>query len=429
MSETLEHTPNEKRIDSDEEVLLIDPQRHLIPATDDELQEIIGSEANYDRWSNFLFPHNKALGLYERRRHEWEVKLPDGNLAQARIEVIPAKDERCYTSRSYDVFLALIVIWKNRGMPDAPMDIYLSDIARTLELKTSGQALKMILDELSCLFHTAISWVFSFETSNEEKETLQNQRILDTFSYVRVSERKGGAGKKSFASVRLSEHIRMNLKNQVTIPVNFQVRKSIKSEVSKSAYSRADNILAYKDVYQRKGENFVKEYGLKESRYVYKSQRKVLLETVQQNLDGKETSRKGVFMRVGVEETKDGLDWKIIFTKEVRSEVKKNKTRQISLPISNNEENHILYLVDEISRVIGGKDKNEGLYRLFAKHYSDNMIFRALGEYKELIAGKRVKEKKAYFTSIMHITAHKMGKEWIKPCGKECRYRPENLLI
>lgn len=40
----------------------LDPQQNMIP--DEQVAEIISTEANYDRWSNFLFPHSKSTGIY-----------------------------------------------------------------------------------------------------------------------------------------------------------------------------------------------------------------------------------------------------------------------------------------------------------------------------------------------------------------------------
>ncbi len=413
-------------IDSDD--LADDPQRTLIPPSNKELASIIGAEANYDRWSNFVFPHTKSRDLYERRKHEWEVKLPDGERSNARIEVIPAKDERCYTSKSYDVFLALVILWKEQGMGDEKMEIHLSDIAKKLDLKPSGYALNQILEELNCLYFTTISWFFSFNTPGYEKETLKNQRVLDTFEYSRIKERTKGSNKQTLCVVRLSEHIRENLKNRVTIPVNFAARKSIKSDIAKTMYSRIDNILSKSKAYERKGLNIVNEYNLTKHRYKYKSQRKQLLTVLQRNLDGVETSREGVFLSVEIEETADKKDWKCIFTtkgKNNRTSSKKNGRK-----IVNKNEELRNYLIDSINDTIGGKEENYGLYNTFALYYSETMIFRAIGEFKELVAlSPNIKNKKSYFTSIMHTIAHKLGHDWIKECDKNCHYRVENQLF
>ena len=170
-----------KKLNIDDDWTSFDPQQNIIPSANSDVAEIISTEANYDRWSNFLFPHSRSPEIYGRRTKQWEAKLPDWRVAESRIEVIPAQDTKSYTTKTYDVFLALIALWKERNMPDEPMELFLSDISRKLDLKASGKALNNILEELRCLEETKISWVFSFQTKNSREETYKWQRVLSVF--------------------------------------------------------------------------------------------------------------------------------------------------------------------------------------------------------------------------------------------------------
>ena len=136
-----------------------------------------------------MFPHSKSAEIYGRRTKQCEAKLPDGRIAESMIEIVPAQDTKSYTTKTYDVFLALIALWKERSMPDDSMDLFLSDIAKKLDLKPSGKALNSILEELRCLEETKISWVFSFQTKNNTEETYKGQRVLSVFNYVKIKER------------------------------------------------------------------------------------------------------------------------------------------------------------------------------------------------------------------------------------------------
>jgi len=408
---------------------LVSPQKSLIPPTSDELSHIISSEANYDRWSNFLFPHIKTSGLDQKRTREIKFTLQNGEEGQGRIEVVPSVDGKCYTDRTYDVLLAIIYIWKSRGMSDEPMLVSLSEIAKTLDLTATGRVTNFLLEELKRLSRNTISWAFSFETIEFERSSLEDQRILDTFKFTEKKDRQKGLPFESGCKIRLSEHIRNNIRNSITIPINFSARKSIKSSVAKSIYSRIDNILINKSRLENTAEYIVKNYELTPSRYRYKSQRKKLIELIVRNLDGVETSRNGVFLCVRAEETKDGKDWKCIFTTIEQGSSKKPK-KKTALPIVNTDQSYRDYLVSEITQVLHDNGENAGLYHLFALHYSENHIRRALGEYKELLQqSPQIKNKKSYFTSIMHVVGHKLGVEWIKGCDANCRYRPDNQLF
>lgn len=407
------------------EIINADPQVNMIPVTDTELSQIISVEANYDRWSNFLFPHVKSRDLYGRRKKSWSIDLPDGRTAEAHIEVIPAQDERCYTDKTYDVFLALTELWQDLGTPDEPMVLFIGNIAKKLGLKENGRVAGRIVNELRCLEETKVSWIFSFQTAEIREDTYKNQRILDVFDYAKKSDRITGTT-NTRCIVRLSEHIRSNLRNKVTIPINFSARKKIKSSIAKSLYNRLDNILAQNSIYERTSKNLVQDLNITEGRYKYKSQRRVLLERLKKNLDKVEMSKPGQFLSVEIKETSDRKDWKCVFKKTGKPSTKKKP----KLPIINKEKEVRQFLINSIADVVGAREQNYGLYNTFALHYSENMIFRAIGEYKELTAhNPRIANKESYFTAIMHTIAHKIGKKWIKDCDKNCRYRPENQLF
>lgn len=76
-----------------------------------------------------------------------------------------------------------------------------------------------------------------------------------------------------------------NIRNRLTIPVNFTARKSIKSEVAKALYNRVDSLLAKMDRHEKTAINLINELSLKASRYQYKSQRKAFVQLIQNNLD------------------------------------------------------------------------------------------------------------------------------------------------
>jgi len=418
---------------------MVSPQTSLLPPTSEELTSIISSEANYDRWSNFLFPHIKTRGLEKKRIREISFTLQNGEEGNGRIEVVPSVDGKCYTDRTYDVLLAIIIIWRGQGMTDEPMQISLSEIAKQLDLKATGRVTGFLLEELKRLSRNTISWAFSFETIEVERSSLEDQRILDTFKYTEIldtfkytvkKDRQKGLPFESRCKIRLSEHIRNNIRNSITIPINFSARKSIKSSVAKSIYSRIDNILIKKSRLENTAEYIVKNYELTPTRYRYKSQRKQLVEMIARNLDGVETSRPGIFLSVTIEETKDGKDWKCIYITKGQGSAAKQIKNTPKLPIVNTDKSQREYLVSEISRVVQDSGENAGLYHLFALHYSENLIFRAIGEYKEIVSqNPQISNKKGYFTALVHTLAHKLGAEWINGCDKHCKYRPENQLF
>ncbi len=96
------------------ETNIIDPQDIILPSSD-KFPISLSTEANYERWAFFLFPPKKNKNTKGRKRKEWEIKSNNGkNIAKAIIEVIPAQDSETYTTRTYDVYLAILSLWQDR---------------------------------------------------------------------------------------------------------------------------------------------------------------------------------------------------------------------------------------------------------------------------------------------------------------------------
>jgi len=389
-----------------------DPQIHMIPATDEALGQLIVAEANYDRWSNFLFPHSKSGNLYGRRKQQWRVTLPNGTEKSAQIEIIPAQDEKCYTTKTYDVFLALTEIWKARDMTDQVMEIYLGDIAKVLDLKENGRVVNMIIEELRCLYDTKVSWVFSFHTSQGTDDTYKNQRVLEVFDYVQKSERNKGRTKTT-CSIRLSEHIRLNIRNNITITVNFAARKKIRSSIAKALYSRLDNFLMKSPIYIRPALSLIDDLNITPGRYKYKSQRKILLDKLQKNLDGAELSQSGSYLSVKLAETLDKKDWQCIVTVYGQP----NDTIENTAP-------------NPPVEVVNSEEKMNALRTHFLDYYSQEFIQSVVSEWQEIInKNQGIIDQQGYFTSLLHSAVHKKGLNWVQECGKHCQLRPENLVF
>lgn len=430
--EPVNSSSHSSNVSSDEIQFTLIPTNESIEVSNENLEfsEIISTERNYDRWANFIFPHTKSPDLREIRVKEWDLILPNGKKGTASILITPAKDGRCYTARTYDVYLALVWFWREGGMLNEPFRLSLSQIARKLEMPTSGKNLKAILNELEVLYFTNVSWVLSFQDLSQRHMTTKNQRVLETFNYSTLEER-GGLSGQSGVSLQFNENIRVNIRNNITTPVNFTARKAIRSSVAKILYGRIDSILATNNKLERRIENLVEELNLTVSRYQHKSQRKVLGEMLIRNLDGLELSNLNI-LTVQLAETTDKKDFKLIFKSAPAENKKKEKTiKKLAKKKSINVDLEAVEgIVQEMVAITKATNKNVGLYYTIAKNYPLNLIHRAIGEFKELVdLNPKINNKPAYFTTVVHVVAHRMGEEWIKECGSECRYRPENQFL
>lgn len=400
-------------------------QTLLIPFSEEDLDQIVRPERNIERWSNFIFPHARARNLDQKRVKTWDLTLPDGRPAVGSITIEPVVDSKAYTYRTYDVYLALTLIWYERGMPEDIFSVSLRDIARQMEVPLNGKWAKIIINELGCLYKTVLTWKLSFKTIDNEHASVKNQHILETFDYDALDERADLANRfKATCEVRFDQKIRDNLREKQTIPVNWTARKSIGSQIAKVFYGRVDNILAGQLHYERTATNLLDDLQLTDVKeYQYKSRRKRLVDLLQKELDGKALSN-GSKLQVVVKETADKTDWKVCCSRKAKRIASDINHR---LPIVNKDSDMVDYLIHAIADVVGGLEENYGLYKTIALRYSETTIFRTLAEYKEEVSSS-TKSKRRFFTMKMHSVAHKMGKEWIKSCGAKCKYRPENNL-
>ena len=400
-------------------------QVSFIALSEDEIVEIIRPEENLERHQMFIFPHARTKGLDQLRKHSWDVSLQDGREAIASIAVDPASSAKAYTWRTYDVYKALVTIWDSRGMPAEPFETSLTEIAKQMEVPTNGRMMKAIQDELTCLYKTTLSWSLSFK-GEKSHQTVKNQHILETFDYSSLNERAELDDRfEKVCVVRFDKKIQENHRAQRTIPVNRTALKAITSPIAKVLYNRVDSILSKHSIFERTARNLVQDLYLTLSRYKYKSQRKQLVDKLNEQLNGLRLSNMKI-LTVAIQETADGSDWKCVF----RSKDDGKTLRPGSLlPIVNSDPETRERLVHDIGEVVGGLDMNTPLYNLFALHYSEDAIYRAIGEFKELTRGKTdIKNKRKYFTVILHMVIHKRKGQWIKDCGPSCKYREENNI-
>lgn len=399
-----------------------------------DLEMIFPVDANYERWGSFIFPHSDSEVDISKRRISTAVTgtMPDGKQVKGSIEIIPGDGEMGFSSKTYEVLEALMMIFRDEGMPDTPISTSLNKICAKMEISANARYLLNARTQLFSMSRTTVSWKRSYQTKDSRDGTITDKRILDTFSYSTKEELKEeGRGEYENSVVfRLSEHIRENLRNNITIPVNFKQRRRIRSEFHKAVYSRFDNILLSNGtkVLENTAFTLVENFYLNAKNYRFKSRRQGLCERLAKALNGAETSQPGVFMNAVAVETADESDWK------VRVSLRGTKNSQDKKLAEVNDEGLAEELALQIATVVGEAEANKKLYLRFGKVYSDTLVFRAIGEFKETSTSMeraeiKLENRGGLFSSIIHEIAHKSGEEWIKTCGKDCKLRPENRLL
>ena len=348
-------------------------QLSLLKLSDDEIVEFIRPEANLEKWQSFIFPHPKAKGLDKERTLEFPISLPDGRQVHGKITVNPAQGRKSTTSRSYDVYLALVAIWDSHDLPDEPFSTSVREIVRIMGVPENGKWYKVVSEELETLYVTTNSWIMSY-SGKTKQETAKLQNVLEVYEYVSLHERADQTDKfDKVCLIRLDWRIRQNHKRNNTNPILWSVRKSIRSSIARVYYSKVDTQLYNRIEYVRTGRNLVTDLMLSPNGYEYLSQRLILVEKLKEQLDGKTLSCLKT-LHMSIENTVDGTDIKLI----ARRGNSKAPLPYNNLPILNQDDDYLSYMVDTIVSVVGGGDSNKKFYRRLAIHYSKNHILRAL---------------------------------------------------
>ena len=340
------------------------------------------------------------------------------------IEVAPVVGGRAYTNRTYTTLLALIVIWHQNQTLDGSWKIHLSDIAKTKGIDpAAGKNLRNIRDDLYSLKTTTIDFKSTFVDGEGLEKSLKNISILSDLQFDTDTPRTRdryvqGTFSKPFADNLLSG--KTNLQNLNSI-------LQITTEIGQIIFRYIDTHIFNKKVYEKNSAalfEVIFGFGEDAKRFKWTSRRRRVLEHHLPLLNGKVLSC-GRRLYVRLAETSDNTDIKII-CKAVSGSLGAHDNRSIGRKTVADE--IINSRTVAIQEAVGEIDDPEWKtwVRRLAMSYSDNVLFRAIAEYKETArhSDTRIIHRDKYFTDVFHRTVHAIGAEWIGNCAESCSKRP-----
>ncbi len=392
-------------------------------------QEIVRSEVNLKRWSNFLFPHHRTKNLERPRSIVRDYTLPDGARGTQKLTIKPAAESRSYTTYTHRVFLALVMLWYEKGKPDGTVTFSLRELGRKLNLSVwGGSAAARLARELDCLIETTINWILSFETKEGLRESFAGFHILNSLNHMTLTERV--IKKAQFevdCSIQFNELIVKNILANRVSPVNFSALLSFRSSIAEMFYTRADSIMAQRDFFHWNSGTVMEELQLTDIPEYSRNAatRKRVLDKIVRECHKKPLSSRELLL-VAVERTAAGDDWKLVCTKTKRPDVV--LADRANLRVVNEDPDLVDYLAKELADEVGYADENAALYRKLARHYSETLIRRVLAEYRQE-RPDAVKNPGGFFMDKFHRIVHQSRLDWIKECGPDCSRRPENSLL
>lgn len=384
---------------------------------------IARNEFNLEKWSGFIFPHARTKDLDKRRSVEYEVDTPDGTEMRS-LSITPLAGEKAYTNRTYTTLLALIIWWHQHPTSDGNFKVHLSDLARIKGIATKGKNLSNIYEDLDRLDGTRMDWDSSFLDEYGTPQSFNKIHIITGLSGK--SHEKNRANR--YITGTFTPPFLRNLIAGKTNPKNLTSILKIRSEIGQVLFRYIDTKIYKKAHFEKRSKSLFTALGL-DSADIYKkmSRRKTTLERVVKAID-KSTLTTGNLLRIKIEATTDNKDVKIVCN-SIASELIPAPRSKVKP--AHTDKAQIVMLAQDIRDAVQAKDSEPWISwtERLAKYYPDNVIYRVLGEYKEIDrhSETEIDDRGKFFTSHFHRTVHNMGMEWIgKDCKKSCKLRPEN---
>ncbi len=391
-----------------------------------ESMEIARPDVNIGKWAGWIFASPWSKNLHDPKKHVWQTEFDD-RLVKASIAIRPVSGMKRPTTTSYRVFLALLQIWEQLEKPvDGVIVFSARQLAEMLHMKGFGRRNAEIIHEhLEILSGTLLTWTFAFEKEGQRERVVSDMHIIDGQTYF---EREVFAKKELFTRqqiVRLNPDLVANMLAGKTKPINYKVFISIRNDSSANLYTLLDVYLAKKRRWERRAKALIYEdLEFSGKRYEQKRLRLAKLKEFVHELNGKDMMYGR--LKLSYCETSDAQDYKLVAEKVPRKGKKKRTPPKIA-----NSPGEIAYIVGEIlktlSRLPGGvssSPKTQKTLELLGRWYSKNLLFRALAIVKSEVQVKKTPVKA--FVYQVHVLAHEQGFSWVRDCGDQCRYRPEN---
>jgi hypothetical protein len=291
------------------------PNNQRVAITRNKTLEIIRSELNLEQWS--IWQPSNSRNAPKARVLTREITLEDDSKVTAKVKV-GFTDEGVLTTEDQKTLYALMKQWEERGRTDAITSFSLKRLVKLLKKQWGSKNVEGLIKSLTRLRATPFTWTNSFYDSS----TGETVEVLDTFnilSDLRIAKRsKGSVITKEAGYFKFHDLVLVNLQNNHTKPVLYEVAISFRSEVAQLLYNRLDRLLFDKTQYERRTKELFEDLGLEGGEYKKPSVRKRLLERAISELVDKPLTT-GRIAAGFLEQTADGKDNKVVFRKGARA--------------------------------------------------------------------------------------------------------------
>ena len=333
-------------------------------------------------------------------------KLPDGNLVNRRIEIVPSAKYGYPTTQTQEYWYAFQKLWHESSIKETGrIEFSRRQIIEDVLGKTYGRQTRRALD-LSINQLGTTRFEFDYVIYDKEKDI--THRELRKFHLIieenLTEKKKQNEVVQERCFVVLHPLVVSNLRCGYFKPILLSVVSQLKSDVARLLYRKLDSQFSYYNKYEISTERFFREQGLEGKEYYKPSVRKRLLEKAIQELIKKPTSSGAVIAKYEFAKTADNKDWKLI--------VRASKGKQVSIPnkgfpVENKEVINVAEKVSDVENHIPHKPKNDD---------SQTVNAQAIELLRYFSAQFHDKEEEDYSQKSISSAKRAVAKYGLKPC-------------
>lgn len=295
------------------------PQESVVGKKNSSELQVIRPELNIERWPIFIPSKASNKKIAVTRVFQQEFPLANGGKQIGTVTKVPTAYGDL-TTEDLLVYYALITIWYEENRPLDNVHISLRRIAKLLGKDWGQNVAEALKTSLYRLRLTYFIWENSFcDAAKQEQQRWVSLGKNGTFSILEdlhIHETKqGGHVTGEASSFKFHARILDNLLRNYTRPVLLSTLLTLNSDIGKLLYRYIDRMMAYKECYERRSQDLFEDLGLEGKTYAYRSKRKEKLLDVLKELQGVPLTT-GILIRAEMQETDDGQDFKVVFTKQ-----------------------------------------------------------------------------------------------------------------
>jgi hypothetical protein len=374
-------------------------------------------EYNIGKFAGVIFTSPYAKNVREARTYNWQVVNGDQTL-DASLTITPLLGLKTPTTTTLRVYLALIQVWEHMGRPaDGVIQFSARQLAAVMGWRWGGtDTANRIYDHLKVLSGTSLEWALAYTTKDGKLDELySDMSILSSASYRKRGQLFEPEKFSTVQKIRFNPDLVENMLAGHVRPLNYEAFRKIANDTAANLYTRLDLYLHQKPRWERRAyELLTDELGLTGTRYERRKHRHAKLKEFVAELDG--VALFSGTLRLSIEETADGTDWKLVAIKEPRAALP-SRRRPLIKPV--NDEQTAKHIADEliaaIKRQPRGGDPKRGYFEFLCRLYPERLLRDAFSLAKADYQGKIKKTLTHVFVAeVKRLVQENPSLEWYR---------------